>query len=108
MISEARREGGGKSLGDPREESCKLRDIEDASPDSRSSHRRLVIATWNVYDEKGKHLARFLCRMACRKLESGTHALRILLRQLETPRIAAPKILAQLRKVSAKYRAGTR
>ena len=53
MISEAGREGGGKSLGDPREESCKLRDIEDASPSSRSRHRRLVIATWNVYDEKG-------------------------------------------------------
>jgi hypothetical protein len=46
MISEARREGGGKSLRDPRHsrvQSCKLRDVEDASPGSRTRHRMMII-----------------------------------------------------------------
>jgi hypothetical protein len=47
MISEAGRERGGKSLRHPRHsrvESCELRDVEDASPGSRTHHCTIIIA----------------------------------------------------------------
>jgi hypothetical protein len=47
MVSEAGGERGAKSLRHPRHsrgESCKLRDVEDAFPGSRTRHRIAVIA----------------------------------------------------------------
>lgn len=47
MVSEAWGDGGGKSLRHRRHsrvESCKLRNVEDASPGSRTRHRIVVIA----------------------------------------------------------------